>query len=141
MTTRPSAGVRRQVIQRARNLCEYCLLNEDFAASAHQVDHVISDKHGGPTSPDNLALSCTPCNRRKGTDIASIDPQTGSLTPLFNPRTQSWRDHFRLDGIRIIGLTPEGRATVEFLRLNSYERLIERGELMRAGRFPPKEPL
>jgi len=137
MTTRPSADVRREVIARAESLCEYCLLHQDYAASAHQVDHVISEKHGGHTSSDNLALSCTACNRRKGSDIGSIDPQTGSLTPLFNPRTENWRDHFRIDGVRIVGLTPQGRTTVEFLKLNSFERQIERAELMRAGRFPP----
>jgi len=138
MTTRVSPDVRRQVIQRAGNVCEYCLLYQGFAASAHQLDHVISEKHGGPTSAENLALSCTLCNRRKGSDIGAIDPETGSLTPLFNPRTQNWCDHFRLDGIRLVGLSPEGRATVELLKLNSFERLVERSELMRAGRFPPQ---
>lgn len=141
MTTRPSADVRRQVIRRAENLCEYCLLHQDFAASAHQVDHVISEKHGGHTVPENLALSCTACNRRKGSDIGSIDPETGSLTPLFNPRTEQWSDHLRFDGIRIVGLSPEGRTTVEFLKLNSFERLVEREELMRSGRFPPQKQL
>jgi hypothetical protein len=137
MTTRPPAELRRRVIERAGNSCEYCLLHQDFVASAHQVDHVISEKHGGSTSPDNLALSCTVCNRRKGSDIGSIDPQTGVLAPLFNPRTQTWSDHFTLEGLRILGLTSEGRATVELLKLNSPERLMERSELALAGRFPP----
>ena len=139
MTTRPSAGLRRRVVKRARSTCEYCLLCQDFAASAHQVDHVISEKHGGSTSLDNLALSCTTCNRRKGSDIASVDPRTGELTPLFNPRTQSWSDHFAFDGLQIIGLTAEGRTTVALLKLNSLERLVERNELARGGRFPPRD--
>lgn len=90
MTTRPTAELRRQVIERAGHRCEDCLLPQDLAASAHQVDHVIAEKHGGQTSLDNLALSCTVCNRRKGSDIGSINPETGSLVPLFNPRTH-WR--------------------------------------------------
>jgi HNH endonuclease len=138
MTTRPTAELRRQVVERASNCCEYCLLHQDLAASTHQVDHVIAEKHGGQTSLDNLALSCTVCNRRKGSDIGSIDPQTGNLVPLFNPRTQQWVDHFRLDGVHIIGLTEVGRATVEFLQLNAFERLIERDALIRASLYPPQ---
>ncbi len=137
MTTRPSAEMRRQVIERAANRCEYCLIHQDLAASTHQVDHVIAEKHGGETEPDNLALSCMTCNRRKASDIGSIDPDTGDLTRLFNPRTQSWTDHFELDGARIVGLTPEGRTTVTFLQLNAFERLMERTELIRAERYLP----
>ena len=139
MTTRPPAELRRQVIDRAKNCCEYCLLHQDLAASTHQVDHVIAEKHGGTTSVDNLALSCTTCNRRKSSDIASFDPKTGSLTALFNPRSQSWHAHFELQDSRIMGLSAEGRTTVEFLRLNSYERLVERHAFMKAGCYPPSE--
>ena len=136
MTTRPTAELRRQVRERASNCCEYCLLPQDFAASAHQVDHVISEKHGGQSSLENLALSCAVCNRRKGSDIGAVDPQTGGLVPLFNPRTGRWADQFSLDGIHILGLTASGRATVELLRLNAFERLTERDALIRLGRFP-----
>jgi hypothetical protein len=137
MTTRPSAELRRQVEERAHQRCEYCLVSQELAASTHQVDHVIAEKHGGQTTLDNLALSCTLCNRRKGSDIGSLDPDSGNLIPLFNPRIQPWSDHFRLDGVHIIGLTAEGRTTVVFLQLNAVERLVERAEWIRAGRYPP----
>ena len=74
--TRPSAEIRRQVVERARSCCEYCLVHQDFVASTHQVDHVIAETHRGRTTMDNLALSCTLCNRRKGSDITSVDPGT-----------------------------------------------------------------
>ena len=138
MTTRAPAGIRRQVIYRAGSCCEYCLIHQDFAASSHQIDHVIAEKHGGKTTLENLALSCSICNRRKGSDISSTDPETGAIRPLFNPRTQMWTDHFRLDDVRIVGLTPEGRTTVRLLKLNSFERLTERGPLIGAKRFPPR---
>jgi hypothetical protein len=96
---------------------------------------VIAEKHGGGTTIDNLALSCLPCNRRKGSDIGAIDPQSGQFVRLFNPRQQQWSDHFELVSARIVGRTPEGRATAEFLQLNSPERLQERDELMRLGRI------
>ena len=128
--------MRREVERRAGQRCENCLLHQDDAASRHQLDHVISEKHRGETTLENLALSCLPCNRRKSSDIGAIDPVTGELVRLFNPRQQVWAEHFRCDGPRIVGLTPEGRATVAFLQLNSPERTLERIELMRIARFP-----
>jgi hypothetical protein len=47
MTTRPTAELRRQVVERAGNCCEYCLLPQELTASTHQVDRVIAEKHGG----------------------------------------------------------------------------------------------
>ena len=138
MTIRPAVELRRQVIERAGNCCEYCLLPQDLAASTHQVDHVIAEKHGGQTSLENLALSCTVCNRRKGSDISSLDPVTRALMPLFHPRIQHWGEHFRLDGAHIVGMTAEGRTTVAFLQLNAIERLLERVAFIRAGRYPPQ---
>jgi HNH endonuclease len=137
MTTRPTAELRRRVVARAGYCCEYCLLPQDLAASTHQVDHVIAEKHGGQTTLDNLALSCTVCNRRKGSDIGSVDPEMGNRVSLFHPRTQRWSDHFRLDGAYIVGLTDVGRTTMAFLQLNAFERLMERDALIRAGRYPP----
>jgi len=137
MTTRPTVELRRQVVERAGNCCEYCLLRQELTASTHQVDHVIAEKHGGQTVSENLTLSCTVCNRRKGSDLSSLDPVTGTLVPLFNPRTQRWSTHFRLEGALILGMTIEGRTTVAFLRLNAVERLMERTAFLRAGRYPP----
>ena len=120
------AALRREVINRALNRCEYCLLPAEVAFYPHEVDHVIAEKHGGATALDNLAFACWRCNRRKGTDLTSFDPQSRRLSPLFSPRTQVWAEHFAYEGERVIGLTPEGRATVQLLRLNSEERLLER---------------
>jgi hypothetical protein len=127
--------MRRDVAKRAANRCEYCLIHQEHVASRHQVDHVISEKHGGDTVFLNLALSCLPCNRRKSSDIGSNDPTTGQFTRLFNPREQRWLDHFRLDGPRLIGITPEGRTTVTFLQLNAPQRLLERAALIAIGQY------
>ena len=82
--------LRRQVIERAGNRCEYCLLPSEVAFFPHEVDHVVAEKHGGATDLDNLALACWRCNRHEGSDLTSFDPQTRQLSPLFNPRTQVW---------------------------------------------------
>ncbi|SRR2546423_1042690 len=103
-------ALRRLVIERARGLCEYCLVHQDDRPESHQIDHILALKHGGETVNDNLALACAVCNNYKGADLASIDPFDRSIVPLFNPRTQNWHDHFRLDAARIIGLTPTGDA-------------------------------
>ena len=120
------AALRREVVERAGSRCEYCLLSAAVAFFPHEVDHVIAEKHGGATELDNLALACWRCNRHKGSDLTSFDPQTRELIPLFNPRRQVWAEHFAYERGRVIGLTAEGRTTVNLLRLNSEERVRER---------------
>jgi hypothetical protein len=101
-----------------------------------EVEHIIAEKHGGATTLANLALACPFCNRAKGSDLASIDSETGALTPFFNPRTQEWSDHFSLDGPRIEPRTPVGRVTITILQINHPDRLAERTGLIRIGRYP-----
>jgi hypothetical protein len=95
----------------------------------HEIDHVIAQKHGGKTELDNLAFACWRCNRHKGTDLGSIDPETNEFSPLFNPRVHAWSEHFRFDGEQLIGLTSEGRTTVRLLQLNNDDRVAERASL------------
>jgi hypothetical protein len=128
--------MRREVFRRASGRCEYCLIHDDDSAARHQVDHVVAIKHGGATDLSNLALSCLPCNRRKASDIGTIDPVSQQFVRLFNPRTQEWVDHFEIAGNEIVGRTTCGRATADFLQLNSSERLRERTALIAAGRLP-----
>lgn len=120
------AALRCEVIERAGNRCEYCRLPTEVAFYPHEVDHVIAEKHGGTTDMDNLAFACWRCNRHKGTDLTSLDPQTRRLSPLFNPQTQVWVEHFAYEEERVVGMIPEGRTTVSLLQLNRDERLTER---------------
>ena len=130
------AALRREVRERAEERCEYCLLSESQAVLPHEPDHLIALKHGGQTTSENLALACFECNRFKGSDIASIDTVTGELVSLFNPRTQRWFEHFRLNGAQIIPLTPVGRVTVILLRLNLPSRVEVRRHLVAQARYP-----
>ncbi len=129
--------LRRQVIKRARECCEYCLLHQDYAESTHQIDHLIALKHGGSTVSGNLALACLNCNRFKGSDLTAIDPVDGVIVPLFNPRTQSWNEHFELAGGYLVGLTQTGRGTTALLRFNDEVRVNQRRILIEAGNYPP----
>ena len=124
-----SEALRRQVENRANHRCEYCLLPADLSFYSHEVDHVIALKHDGTTNADNLAYACWRCNRYKGSDLGSFDPETGEFSFLFHPRTQQWSDHFRLQDAQINGITPEGRTTIQLFKLNSNERIAERRRL------------
>jgi hypothetical protein len=99
------------------------------------MEHIIAEKHRGSTVLENLARACPYCNRFKGSDIGSIDPETGRLTPFFNPRNQRWQVHFMFESGFIHPLTAEGRVTVEILQLNLPERIAERRRLYHAGRL------
>ena len=129
------SSLRQQVYERARGCCEYCRIPETAVFAPHEIDHIIAQKHGGPTEADNLALSCSLCNKRKGSDLASLDPETGELIPLFHPRKDRWSDHFRLDEARFEPLTAKGRVTVRLLQLNHPNRVRERALLIEAGLF------
>jgi len=127
------AELRRAVRRRAQDCCEYCLIPEAMTLAAHEIDHVIAEKHGGPTEAGNLALACALCNGFKGSDLASIDAESGDIVPLFNPRRDRWIDHFRLENARIVPLTASGRSTVRLLQLNHPDRIEERLLLVAAG--------
>jgi hypothetical protein len=133
-----SDDLRRLVAERAGHRCEYCLLHEDDSYSPHQIDHIVSRKHGGLSTADNLAYSCLRCNAWKGSDVGSIDSETGRFIPLFNPRQQSWAQHFKLQGFVIEPLTAEGRATTRLMKLNTDKRVVERRLLISLGRYPHK---
>ena len=94
MASDVSEELRAEVARRAGQRCEYCLLHEDDAGFPHQVDHIISRKHGGSSTSENLAYAC----RHKGSDVASIDPRTGEIVRLFNPRSDRWAEHFQIEG-------------------------------------------
>lgn len=131
-----SARIRALVRARAGRRCEYCLLHEDDAWAPHEPDHVIAVKHGGRTVADNLAWTCMACNRHKGSDLASINPETGRIVRLFDPRRDRWNRHFRLRGARIEPRTPIGRVTVRLLPLNGREQVIIRRALIAEARYP-----
>jgi hypothetical protein len=131
-----SAALRGAVRSRAQGWYEYCLMPDDVPLFPHEPDHIIALKHGGKTMSMNLVYACFECNRAKGSDIASLDPETGELTALFSPRSQIWREHLRLNGPVIEPLTSTGRVTSALLRLNTPTRVAIRRNLMRAGRYP-----
>ena len=130
-----SAELRQTTADRAKQLCEYCLIAEADTFYGCEVDHIISLKHGGSSEPNNLAYACALCNRAKGSDVGSIST-SGEFTRFFNPRTDRWVEHFRLEDATIHSLTIVGEVTVRILGFNDSIRLHEREEMIRFGKYP-----
>lgn len=125
-----SAELRQTIVDRANQLCEYCLIAEADTFYGCQVDHIISLKHGGSSTSNNLAYACALCNRAKGSDIGSI-ATSGEFTRFFNPRTDHWSEHFRFEGATVQPLTAIGEVTARIFGFNESARLHEREEIIR----------
>ncbi len=65
---------------------------------------------------ENLWLACPVCNGFKGDRIEALDPLTGDVVVLFNPRQHLWREHFIWTeaGDHVIGRTSRGVAESGF---------------------------
>lgn len=126
---RPTRVLQHSARDRASRRCEYCLFPEYASELPFHVDHIIAEKHGGKTESQNLAWACFSCNLHKGPNIAGLDPITGSLTRLFNPRTDEWSRHFAWKGVRLRGRTAIGRTTVIVLDINHEDSLAVREAL------------
>jgi len=131
-----SESLRYRVLQRAEERCEYCHLHRRHGLFSHEIDHIHAEKHQGQTVESNLCLACADCNRFKGSDLCSLDPETGQVVALFHPRRDEWSEHFRLqEQGMIMPLTPSGRVTVFLLRMNALETIAERQALIALGEF------
>lgn len=106
-----------------------------------EIDHIIPQSLGGPTEEENLWLACSLCNDHKGNQVAALDPLTGDLVRLFDPRRQDWNKHFAWTdrGDRALGLTSIGRATVVALKLNRLSLVRARQAWVAVGWHPPKD--
>ena len=126
--------LRSLVRRRAGDVCEYCRLPQAASRFVRfHVEHIIARQHGGTDESDNLALACSFCNFHKGPNIASLDPQSKQLAPLFHPRQDIWSDHFSREGTTISGRTAIGRATVCLLAMNDWQRIELRDNLQTLG--------
>lgn len=140
--TRIAADLDRRVRLAAGNRCGYCLSPQHLVMARLEIEHLIPVARGGSNDESNLWLACPLCNNHKSDKIEAVDPETGAMVPLFNPRTQPWAEHFRWSeaGIQVIGLTPVERATVVALHLdNDPDALEVRSYWVEADWHPPSE--
>jgi HNH endonuclease len=131
------ASLRRLTIQRANDRCEYCKIAQAGQVATFHIDHIVPVVANGETIAENLALACVSCSLRKGARQEIEDAQSGIKVLFFNPSQQSWEENFRWDGVKIIGLTPVGRAMIAALDLNREMMLSIRAEEKLLGTHPP----
>ncbi|MGB0386600.1 MAG: HNH endonuclease [Ardenticatenaceae bacterium] len=132
---------RNEVRKRAKGRCEYCRTSERITGYALEIDHIMPVSLGGSSEIVNLCNACRRCNGYKSDHIQSLDLQTGLVVPLFNPRTDSWNEHFTWsdDGTILLGQTPTGRATVTLLQINDPLVVHARALWVSAGWHPPTD--
>lgn len=132
-----------EVRARAMSVCEYCHTDETWQYVPFTLDHVVPLSLGGATTLENLALACFHCNRRKGNWVRAVDPNSRQEVPFFNPRADTWREHFAWsgNGLEIIPLTATGRATLNALELNRERVKRIREADVAVGRHPPASDL
>jgi hypothetical protein len=136
-----SGDLRKQLSEVDDQRCAYCRTSEACSGFPMVVDHVIPQSKGGRTEFENLCMSCHRCNEFKCDAISGEDPITGETVALFHPRQQPWAEHFRWDaeGVRIIGTTAVGRASVIALQMNNEVIVPARRRWLSVGWHPPRE--
>ena len=130
--------LRRQVADRAKHACEYCLAPQYFVVEM-EIDHIIPVSLGGENTSENLCLSCRSCNGHKKSAVTGIDSLRADSIALFHPRKQIWDEHFQFDvkSGRIEGISPIRRATVRQLSMNAPDRVKYRLLWVSIGLYPP----
>jgi HNH endonuclease len=127
---------RQTIRDRAAGCCEYCRLPQVVSGLLpFHVEHIRGKQHRGSDELDNLCYACSRCNHYKGPNLSSYDPLTDRHVPLFHPRRDVWSHHFEFEGPLILGITPEGRATVELLQMNDSRRVNLRALLFGEGEY------
>ncbi len=133
-------SIKKQVFKRAGGLCEYCFLPEEYSASTFELEHIHPFSKGGKTILENLALSCSGCNKYKSHRISAVDSETKETILFFNPRKDVWNEHFAWNEnfTEIIALTAKGRVRIKSLKLNRRGLKNLRKILHFVGEHPPK---
>jgi hypothetical protein len=134
-----TTAIKKRIRERAGNSCGYCLTQQQYVPLSLELEHVIPKAKGGSDDEDNIWLACRSCNLYKADQTEAIDNETQKLVTLFNPIQQKWTDHFNWsdDGLRIVGISAIGRATVTALQLNNVYALTVRRHWISAGWHPP----
>lgn len=126
------------VAVRAQYFCEYCHAPEETSNFVFEVEHIIPLSRGGTDDSQNLALACRSCDIFKSNFLNGIDETGAETQRLFNPRSDKWKLHFRvnLQTLEIDGLTEIGTGTINRLRINSERQLRGRRQWFRSKLFP-----
>jgi 5-methylcytosine-specific restriction endonuclease McrA len=92
-----SSAIKQLVFARANGCCEYCKSPADFTTELFSIEHIFPLSIGGLHDLPNFALACIGCNIFKSDKTEFLDPVSQQISPLFNPRTILWNNHFMWD--------------------------------------------
>ncbi len=136
-----SENLRNQIADNDKGQCCYCKTNAANSGIPMTHDHIKPISKSGENTFENICLACRSCNEFKSDLVEAIDPLSGEITSLFNPRIQKWSDHFvwSSDATRIEGLTTIGRATITCLRMNNSVIIVARRRWAISGWHPPDD--
>lgn len=136
-----SSELRLRVSAFSHHRCGYCHTSQLIIGPYLEIDHIIPVSRGGTSNEDNLIAACPICNGHKNDRIEAIDPQTKLLELLFNPRIDSWQNHFvwAEEGAIIQGKTAKGRATIAALEMNHPDLVAARRLWVSVGWHPPTD--
>ena len=129
-------ALRELVRERARGFCEYCQIPEQFMLLPFQIDHIIAEKHQGPTEEGNLAWSCERCNSHKGPNISGYFGWTAR--PAFQSASRYLERSFHWKGGVLEGRSDMGEVTIQVLNVNLPNLIILREALIEEDVFPPQ---
>lgn len=136
MSSTISESLKKKVAFRADFRCEYCHLSQKVSFYTFHIDHIKSVKHGGLSVLQNLAYCCPDCNFFKGSDLGTFVDSDDLLVRFFNPRKDSWQDHFDFQNGGVYGKTDIGVATERIFKFNDPDRLIFRRQLIALDLYP-----
>lgn len=139
MSTYLSAELRKLLEIADDHQCAYCQTTQGNTGQPMVLDHIIPEAKGGKTEFANLCFACRRCNEFKSSITHLQDPVTEEVVPLFNPRQQKWSDHLAWDrqAVRLVGLSPVGRATIIALNMNNELIVDSRRRWASVGWHPP----
>jgi hypothetical protein len=102
------------------------------------VEHIVPLSRQGSNDDANLALACRSCNLRKGNRVSGLSSRSNVEARFFHPREDSWDEHFQInvESGEVVGITPIGEVTVEYLEMNSSAQVAARQLWIRLNLFP-----
>lgn len=138
---RISDEVRQRVAEAAGHRCGYCQTAQRVIGPFFEIDHITPASRGGESVEENLWLACSVCNSHKADRVEALDRETLAMVRLFNPRTDSWQEHFEwTEGATVIrGRSARGRATIVALNMNHPDIVEARRIWVDAGWHPPAD--
>lgn len=126
------------IAQRASHRCEDCKAPEVVFNFPFEVEHIIPLSRQGSNDEANLALACRSCNLCKGNRMSGVFFGSKAKVRFFHPREDQWSEHFQvnIESGEILGRTPVGEVTVEYLKVNSPAQVTARQLWIRLSLFP-----